>query len=122
MPDRKENTVKNAKMIRQGDVLLVPVDEIPDEVRPVARVRGALILAEGELSGHAHAILDERADLYEFVAEDDIDEMRRRFLKVEAEVALVHEEHAQIALTPGTYEVRRQREYAPQERFRPVFD
>ncbi len=108
-------------MIRQGDILLVPVEGIPEGARPVARLHGRLILAEGELSGHAHAILDERVDLYELVFSDDVAEMRRR-LKVEAEVALVHEEHAPITLVPGEYEVRRQREYVPGEISRRVFD
>jgi hypothetical protein len=39
-------------LIRQGDLLLVPVSGFPDGVR---RARsGRLVLAEGEATGHAH--------------------------------------------------------------------
>ena len=44
----------------------------------------------------------------------DLDEMADRFLSVEAEVALTHDEHATITLPPGQYRVRRQREFAPE--------
>jgi hypothetical protein len=108
-------------MVRQGDVLLVPVAEIPAGARRLDRVAGCLVLAEGEQTGHAHVIPDDAADAY-FLPLADIDEMRRRFLKIEAEVALVHEEHAPVTVPPGDYEVRRQREYVPAKVSRPVFD
>ena len=37
----------------------------------------------------------------------------RTHLVVEEPAALVHDEHDRIDLAPGTYEVRRQREYTP---------
>jgi hypothetical protein len=114
--------VTNPTMIRQGDVLLVPVEAIPEGTQPIARVDGRLILAWGEESGHAHAILAPDADLYELVSAHDVYEMRSRFLEVEAEVALVHDEHAPLALPPGLYEVRRQREYFAPRVSRPVVD
>ena len=43
-------------MVRQGDVLLVPADEIPDGAKPIARDHGRVVLAYGEVTGHAHAI------------------------------------------------------------------
>ena len=102
--------MKNPEMIRQGDVLLVPVDEIPAGVRPVARADGRLVLATGEATGHAHAVLDAGAHLLE----NDVDE---RFLQVleEGGVTLTHEEHAAVRVPPGDYRVRRQREYVPRE-------
>jgi hypothetical protein len=109
-------------MFRQGDVLLVPVAEIPAGARRLERVDGCLILAEGELTGHAHVVVEDGADLYEHLSEGDVAELRRRFLRVEAEVALVHEEHAPITLALGEYEVRRQREYEPQRESIPVYD
>ena len=58
---------------------------------------------------------------------DDIDaEVERarrvleRFLRVEREAQVIHEEHDVIALPPGLYSVRRQREYPL--RPRPVAD
>lgn len=96
-------------MYRQGDVLVVPAAPTKHGVK-VQRARGRLVLAEGETTGHAHAILDRGADLYEIEGETD------RFLRVLAEggVSLVHEEHATLTLPRGDYIVRRQREYEPE--------
>lgn len=95
---------------RQGDVYLRRVDNIPDGLVLVPRDNGRIVLAYGEVTGHAHAILDNAATLF---APSDLDEMAARFLRVENEVALEHEEHSTIVLAPGIYEVRRQREYSP---------
>ena len=49
-------------LIRQGDLLLVPVAGLPEGAD---RVRsGRLVLAEGEATGHAHVVDDERASLH----------------------------------------------------------
>lgn len=47
-------------MIRQGDVLLVPVDAKPSEK---AKKMHTAILAEGELTGHAHKLSSENGVL-----------------------------------------------------------
>ena len=99
-------------MYRQGDILIFPVAEIPTNIVPVERDKqGRLVLAEGEVTGHFHCILDDPATLFR---QADVDEMADRFLSVEAEVALTHDEHATITLPPGQYRVRRQREFAPE--------
>ena len=43
-------------MFRQGDVLIIPVAKLPDCLEPMKRERGRVILAHGEVTGHAHAI------------------------------------------------------------------
>jgi hypothetical protein len=96
-------------MFRQGDVLLVPIDAgvLPDAVVPLARdARGRLVLALGEVSGHAHVVGAPDADLLADAAELD-----RRFLQIVTEAVLTHEEHDAIPLPPGLYRVVRQREY-----------
>jgi len=96
-------------MFRQGDVLLVPIPEaeLPAAVVPVAPdARGALVLALGEATGHAHAVRAGDADLLADTAELD-----RRFLRIVSEAVLTHEEHDPIPLPPGLYQVVRQREY-----------
>ena len=47
--------------LQQGDVLLTKVakDKISKTAKRVAPVRGRLILAEGEATGHAHAVTTE---------------------------------------------------------------
>ena len=51
-------------MYRQGDVLIVPVESIPEELDPVDREDGRVVLAHGEVTGHAHAIEAEGAALF----------------------------------------------------------
>lgn len=96
-------------MYRQGDVLIIPVQDIPDGAKPIARESGRLILAHGEATGHAHVVEGEAT----FLAAD-IEDLERRFLRVEEEAEVVHDEHDAIVLPPGDYEVVRQREYAPE--------
>jgi hypothetical protein len=101
-------------MIRQGDVLLVKVDEVPAEATKVKRdQRGRLIVAEGEATGHAHAIQAKSANLFEMGT--------FMYLEATRKVVLAHEEHENIQLDPGTYKISRQREYTP-ERIRQVAD
>jgi hypothetical protein len=92
-------------MVRQGDVLLVPVELERDQGTVVAR--GRLVLAEGEATGHAHVVASPRAQLRSFGA--------RRILVVSGRrrVQLVHEEHDPVPVEPGVWEVVRQREYRP---------
>lgn len=96
-------------MFRQGDVLLVPIAETPKGLEEVPLENGRLVLAHGEVTGHAHVIEGEAT----FLAADVAD-LERAFLRVDEEVALVHDEHDTITVPPGGYEVRRQREYAPE--------
>jgi hypothetical protein len=90
--------------VRQGDVLLVAVDAIPEGAERQPR-RGRLVLAEGEATGHAHAI--EESDALEFRVGDE------RFVLVRSKAQLIHEEHAPIDLPVGAYRVVIQREYEP---------
>ncbi|MFM2042850.1 MAG: hypothetical protein RLY86_1426 [Pseudomonadota bacterium] len=106
------------RQYRQGDVLVMAVDGLPPCLTPVPREDGRVVLAHGEVTGHAHAI---RSDRVHFFREDG---SGRGFIQVHgsAPVALVHEEHRPIELAPGTYEVVRQREYEPRARPRAVAD
>ena len=97
-------------MFRQGDVLIIPVAQIPNDLQKVAREKGRLILAHGEATGHAHAIADKRAALFRDP------KLMAIFMTVsgDAPVALEHDEHDTISVPPGSYRVVRQREYSPE--------
>lgn len=96
------------RLVRQGDVLLKPILRMPSGVRPRGDKDG-IVLAYGEVTGHAHAIHDlDNCDV--LVGSDG-----RVFLKVKASVDLRHEEHSTIQVLPGNYEVVIQREYSPEE-------
>ena len=102
-------------MYRQGDVLIIRLDKtIPEEAEKVEPTERGHVLAEGEATGHAHAIMD--------VAEVEVLSLEEAlFLKVGRAVQVVHEEHAPLTLPEGTYQVIKQREFTPQ-RIRPVWD
>lgn len=93
-------------LIRQGDVLLIPITHIVTNTSPVKRDNGRVVLAYGEATGHAHAILEDNCDL---VTDEQADELY--LLVYGDDVELVHQEHSTLTIAPGTYRVVRQREY-----------
>ena len=99
---------------RHGDILIERVDGLPKGARLRAST-GRVVLAEGEVTGHAHRI--ERADVAELYDAD----RGETYLRVAESTGVVHEEHARIALEPGVYRIHRQREYSP-EAIRQVLD
>ena len=102
----------NMNLLRQGDVILIPVNEIPQNTKPVPREAGRVVLAHGEITGHHHSIVDDGAEL---VTAEHANELRVWLSVTAAEpVALTHQEHDTILVDPGLYEVRRQREYSPE--------
>lgn len=111
------------KQFRQGDVWIERIanadDEIGTAMKPVNRENGRVILAHGEVTGHAHAIASPKAALFmdtgTYGASASIDAGAPGLLKVDETVDLTHEEHDPISLEPGQYIVRRQREYEGSE-------
>ena len=100
---------------RQGDVLLVRVEEIPTDAVPVedGPVEGRHVVAYGEVTGHHHSVAV--ADARMVKSAEDI------YLEIMAETTLDHQEHAPITLAPGKYRYVAQREYSP-EAIRRVVD
>ena len=88
-------------LIRQGDVLILP------SISATGTKLNHLTLAEGEVTGHRHRISAGEAELFE---RDGI-----LYLKVLSPSAiLTHEEHAQVNIPQGNWEIRIQREYMPE--------
>jgi hypothetical protein len=104
---------RNAAIYRQGDVLLKKIDRLPAEIQEV-QWDDRIVLAYGEVTGHAHAISTKFATMFTLDGE--------RFLDVKPGALLVHEEHATIKLPEGFYKVIQQREYVPQAAPRDVAD
>lgn len=83
---------------RQGDVLLFKIPSLPKGAQDVTPKDGDVILAHGEVTGHAHRI--KRAEhpsarIFDLGAE--------RYLQVAERVALTHEEHSAVFLEAGVY-------------------
>lgn len=91
-------------MYRQGDVMIVKCTSVPKGAGAVEREDGRLILAHGEVTGHAHAISEMDATM--FSERDGV-----LYLNAPTGCVVKHEEHAAVTLEPGTYRVVRQREY-----------
>lgn len=106
------------RSFRQGDVLLVACAEIPFGACEEAAEDGRVVLARGEQTGHAHTMSAARV---RYFREDG---SGSGFIRVggSAPVDLRHEEHAPLAIPPGTYRVVRQREYQPRAAPRTVAD
>lgn len=97
------------KQYRQGDVFIQRVtkkEHLTTKHVEVPKDRGRVVLAYGEVTGHAHAIHDLGVCL---LRREGVSE---RVLTIGKDGAhLQHEEHGTIALSVGTYVVRIQREY-----------
>lgn len=100
--------------IRHGDVLLVPVDATPPEI---AEKRNEVVLAEGELTGHAHRLASESGVL---VWDDMV------WVVGEDPGYLSHEEHdpvpAPVVAPEQAYKIVIQREYDLSGQWRQVVD
>lgn len=95
------------KVFRQGDVLIKEIESIPETAKKANPKNGKWILAEGEATGHHHAITLMTGILF-------IDELNRMFLHTEKSCELTHQEHGPITIPAGNFEVIRQREYTPE--------
>lgn len=97
--------------IRQGDVLLVPIENIPVDAKREPNVSTRIILAEGEATGHSHTVSSRRAKVYR-VGTPTGD---HRFLRVPSRALLRHQEHDPLAIPAGDYLIVPQHEYVPGE-------
>ena len=89
------------KIYRQGDILFIETDSVPESGTPAARVGGRIIVAEGESTGHHHAIAAPQTQMFTqdaltWIVAPDVTEV-------------THEEHDTVTLPAGRYWVVRQR-------------
>lgn len=108
-------------MYRQGDVLVERVGSLPSKVKKAAKRR--VILAHGEVTGHAHAIADvpvsaethKDGSLVFRPEQAQGAPIQVSAMEIQSALAaLKHDEHATIPLEAGQYRVTRQREYSPE--------
>lgn len=94
---------------RQGDVLVVRDDTIQtDGLKAHKRDGSRIVLAYGEVTGHAHAI-------HETTVTSFVDSDGNLVLDAPEGATVVHEEHDTITLPKGRFRVIRQREYTPEK-------
>ena len=100
------NSKKNSTsmtLYQQGDVLLQQIPALPTGAQ-VRQRGGRIVLAEGEVTGHAHAI--EEAEGVQLYTLDQL-----LYLVADHEVTVTHEEHGAVTLLAGIYQVGIVQEY-----------
>lgn len=86
-------------LIQQGDVLIKKCDSIPEGLH-----RKNNHLAEGEVTGHFHAVYGGDTAVW-----GDLE--GNLFLDVKSECEVRHQEHGTVSVPPGKYEIGIVREY-----------
>lgn len=107
--------MKILKLYRQGDVGIALIDKMPEGVKAES-IKDRIVLAYGEVTGHAHAIAKD--DAKSFLPVEPVrllDANVERFLQVSMKAVIRHEEHSPIELPKGDYAILQQREYSPEE-------
>jgi len=101
------DVIKGVKELRQqGDVPFYKLAKLPEGLKPVEPKERGYIMAEGEVTGHAHVlenkpgveVLTNGTDV--FVAVNDV-----------RGAQVVHEEHGTVTLPKGVWQVGRIQEY-----------
>jgi len=97
-------------ILRHGDVLLKEVKGIKATGKKIKEH----VLAEGEVTGHNHKAYGEMIP-FKFKEKD--------YIKAITPLRLLHQEHNEIEIPVGTYEIVFEREYDPfKEEFKKVVD
>ena len=88
---------------QQGDCRFLKVNAIPKTAKIREKKNGWNILALGESTGHKHQIVEDDVDVYE-------DTDGTLYLKSDAMISVVHEEHRKQTLEPGIQRMKIVRE------------
>lgn len=113
------------KQYRQGDVFIEAVDMKIAGRKRLDDGKGSVVLALGEVTGHSHRVESPHASLYLEQATTAVPDsvlfglggglIPDRLLQLDGPAKVVHEEHGSISLDAGTYRIRIQKEYSPEE-------
>ena len=89
---------------RHGDLCIKSIEKLPEGLKKLNHN----ILAQGEVTGHAHTLLGEGFQLYE-------DDKSTIYFSAAMPVEISHQEHKVKPLEKGFYIVEREVEYCPFE-------
>lgn len=101
----------------QGDLLIRRVEAIPDGLKPMATEGGKYIVAHSE-TGHHH-VIEARPNVIVFDTADPLVSYLQVIEATDAAEAVIEhlrnfDTHEALSAGPGNYEIRRQRENAPE--------
>lgn len=110
---------KVKRMAAQGDVMFIRIQSIPTDAMPAEEKDKHFVVAHSE-TGHNHVVESRNAQMLidktnEFIAYLDVSE------ETEVKHQRSFDTHESLLLSPGKYQIRRQREYLPRG-FRKVAD
>lgn len=88
---------RNSNHFQQGDVLAIKIDALPKGLQPKSASARGYVIAEGEVTGHAHTLAP---DAVEAMFVDDAGVI---YAQLKQQVDLLHEEHHPVTLPPGLY-------------------
>ncbi len=92
---------------QQGDVLFCKLDSIPEGAKRTPAKDNKYVLAEGEATGHAHCMEADNVELFE---RDGV-----LYVSTVGLSTVTHEEHKELVLDDGVWEVGRVVEIDPFE-------
>jgi len=93
-----------SKYFQQGDVLFIPKKGKLKDVE----IKKDKIVAEGEATGHMHQVIDENATVY-------VNKDGEIYLEAPEGATVTHQEHHQVTVPAGLYDIKIVREYDPLE-------
>ena len=100
------------KPLFQGDLMILPVDEIPDEAQELQTTGEHHVVAHSE-TGHHHVLNAQKARVFTVAAT-----AMAMYAKVLEQTELLHQRpydtHEALSIPPGNYQLLRQREGAPE--------
>lgn len=101
---------KLGQVVHQGDVFITKVSDAIQEIagEEIKPEETGLVLQHGEALGHYHRVENPAVATLKLTSLDNA--VKKMMLTIKEETKVNHEEHGSIVLTPGTYEVRTQRE------------
>jgi len=112
---KKQQKGQERKPIRQGDVFLIPVSDIPKTAKEES-VEGDIILALGEVTGHQHAFQRSLDPCVDLMRDDSVN-----FLRIGGGGAVLAHgspasgytdgDHAPVEVPMGNWRVKLQNEY-----------
>jgi len=107
-----------ANIYRHGDLLIQEISTLPKGAKRSA----SKTLAEGEVTGHHHTFT--KGDVVLYTPSTLRDGEPVKYFEVKSsEASLTHQEHKEIKLPEGTYQLNIEREYNPMDKvIRQVMD
>jgi hypothetical protein len=93
------------KCIRHGDVILMPIKSFEG----AAEQHNQYTVAHGEVTGHHHTLYPLTIGAMLTLFQDG----EKRAIKIDCEWSLKHQEHSELKIPAGMYEIGIEREYDP---------